>query len=392
VAQLWPHLTRDPVKPVAGGSALAMDKPFVVPGGRFREIYYWDSYFTMLGLQLDGRSDLVESMIDDFGGLIDAYGHIPNGARTYYLSRSQPPFFYAMVGLSEATDPALVKARVDLMRREHAFWMDGEKTVAPGKAHRRVVALPDGAVLNRYYDDRITPRDESYREDLETARETSLATGRPPAEVFRDLRAGAESGWDFSSRWMADGEHLSTIRTTAIVPVDLNALMYGLEGAISAGCARIADSPCVAEFDARAKARKAAMDAVLWDASRGVYLDYLWTGGERIDALSAATLYPLFVGAASPEQAKAVAIATRAQLLASGGLRTTTRRTGQQWDTPNGWAAAMGGRRRPAPLRRGEPGLGDFDPLAGDGRARVPGQRENAGEVRRRRGQGRRGW
>ncbi|AYV48810.1 trehalase [Caulobacter flavus] len=350
VAQLWPHLTREPVKPVAGGSALAMAKPFVVPGGRFREIYYWDSYFTMLGLKLDGRSDLVESMIDDFGGLIDAHGHIPNGARTYYLSRSQPPFFYAMVGLSEASDPAVVKARVDLMRREHAFWMDGEKSVAPGKAWRRVVALPGGAVLNRYYDDRVTPRDESYREDLETAREASLATGRPPSEVFRDLRAGAESGWDFSSRWMADGQHLKTIRTTAIVPVDLNALMYGLEGAISAGCARIADTACVAEFDGRAKARKAAMDSVLWDASRGVYLDYLWTGGERIDALSAATLYPLFVGAASPEQAKAVATATRAQLLASGGLRTTTRRTGQQWDTPNGWAplqwVAVAGLRR----------------------------------------------
>ncbi|WP_395443199.1 trehalase family glycosidase [Caulobacter sp. UC70_42] len=77
IAALWPHLTRPPVKPVAGGSALAMDKPFVVPGGRFREIYYWDSYFTMLGLKADGRDDLVESMIDDFGGLITAYGHIP---------------------------------------------------------------------------------------------------------------------------------------------------------------------------------------------------------------------------------------------------------------------------------------------------------------------------
>jgi alpha,alpha-trehalase len=232
------------------------------------------------------------------------------------------------------------------MRREHAFWMEGEQDLKPGQAHRRVVALADGTILNRYWDDRATPRDESYREDLETA----LKSSRPAADVFRDLRAGAESGWDFSSRWMADGEHLKTIRTTAIVPVDLNSLMYGLETAISAGCARIADAPCVAEFDGRAKARKAAMDTVLWDAARGVYLDWLWTGGERIDALSAATLYPLFVGAASPDQAKAVAIAARAQLLASGGLRTTTRRTGQQWDTPNGWAplqwVAVAGLRR----------------------------------------------
>lgn len=350
VAGLWPQLTRQPVRATPGGSALAMDKPFVVPGGRFREIYYWDSYFTMLGLKADGRGDLVEAMIDDFGGLIAAHGHIPNGARTYYLSRSQPPFYYAMVGLSEAKEPAVTKNRLAMMRREHAFWMDGEKSVAPGKAHRRVVGLPGGAVLNRYYDDRATPRDESYREDLETAREASMATGRPPAEVFRDLRAGAESGWDFTSRWMADGVNLKTIRTTAVVPVDLNSLLYGLETAIAAGCAQLADKPCAGEFEARATARKAAMDAVLWDAARGVYLDYLWTGGERIDGLSAASLYPLFVGAASKAQAASVAKAARGELLAPGGLRTTTRQTGQQWDAPNGWAplqwVAVSGLRR----------------------------------------------
>ncbi len=92
IAALWPVLTRPPVQAVEGDSALPLDKPFVVPGGRFREIYYWDSYFTMLGLAADGRQDAVENMVDDFGGLIDRYGHIPNGARTYYLSRSQPPF------------------------------------------------------------------------------------------------------------------------------------------------------------------------------------------------------------------------------------------------------------------------------------------------------------
>jgi alpha,alpha-trehalase len=233
------------------------------------------------------------------------------------------------------------------MRREHAFWMDGEKGLAPGQAHRRVVALPDGAVLNRYADDRTTPRDESYREDVLTAREV---TNRPAGEVFRDLRSGAESGWDYSSRWMADGGSLKTIQTTAIIPVDLNALLYGLETAIAQGCAELTDAPCVAEFSGRAKARQAAMDAYLWDAPRGLYLDYQWRDRTRLDHPSAATLYPLFVGAASPDQAKAVAAATRALLLAPGGLRTTTVATGQQWDTPNGWAPlqwiAVSGLRR----------------------------------------------
>ena len=346
IAALWPHLTKPPVKPVAGGSALAMAKPFVVPGGRFREIYYWDSYFTMLGLKADGRDDLVENMIDDFGGLIDAYGHIPNGARTYYLSRSQPPFFFAMVGLSDATDPKTIKARVDRMRREHAFWMDGDVDLKPGEAHRRVVAMADGGVLNRYWDDRATPRDESYREDLETA----LKSGRPQAEVFRDLRAGAESGWDFSSRWMADGKSLSTIQTTSIVPADLNSLMYGLEKAISQGCAQLADTACVTEFDRRAQNRAEAIDFYLWDSAQGGYVDYQWKTGQRLDRLSAATFYPLFVGAADEQKAHIVAQKAWDVLLAPGGLRTTTVRTGQQWDTPNGWAplqwVAVSGLRR----------------------------------------------
>ena len=346
ISALWPHLTRPPVKPVAGGSALAMDKPFVVPGGRFREIYYWDSYFTMLGLKADGRDDLVESMIDDFGGLITAYGHIPNGARTYYLSRSQPPFFFAMVGLSSATDPKVIKARVDLMRREHAFWMEGEKGLAPGQAHRRVVSLSKGIVLNRYWDDRDTPRDESYREDLETA----LKSGRPPAEAFRDLRAGAESGWDYSSRWMADGKTLSTIQTTAILPVDLNSLMFGLEKAIARGCGELVDRACEKEFDDRAFARAEAIDFYLWEAKTGAYLDYQWKTGQRLDHLSAATFYPLFVGATDERKAHIVAQKAWDELLAPGGLRTTTVQTGQQWDTPNGWAplqwVAVSGLRR----------------------------------------------
>lgn len=347
IAALWPHLTKPPVKPVAGGSALAMAKPFVVPGGRFREIYYWDSYFTMLGLEADGRDDLVDNMIDDFGGLIDAYGHIPNGARTYYLSRSQPPFFFAMVGLPPASrNPDAYKARVALMRREHAFWMDGEKTLAPGQAYRRVVALADGTILNRYWDDRATPRDESYREDLETA----LKSSRPAADVFRNLRAGAESGWDYSSRWMADGQSLSTIQTTSITPVDLNSLMYGLETAIRDGCAILADWPCVEDFDKRAKTRKAAIEAWLWAPEKGAYLDLQWKTGQRLDRLSAATFYPLFVGAADERRAHVVAQKAWDELLAPGGLRTTTVRTGQQWDTPNGWAplqwVAVSGLRR----------------------------------------------
>ena len=331
---LWRELSRTTPSAPRWSSLLPLPKPYVVPGGRFREIYYWDSYFTMLGLVEAGRSDLVSDMVEDFAHLIDRHGHVPNGTRTYYLSRSQPPFFFAMVGLL-SDDPAEAFAQyLPQLRREYAFWMDGSAALGAGAAHRRVVAMPDGAILNRYWDDRDTPRDEAYREDTELAR----ASGRPPAQVYRDIRAAAESGWDFSSRWFADARTMATIVTTEIVPVDLNGLLFGLESAVAAGCEREGDEAGAAEFRQRAAARRAAIDRYLWDRASGAYFDYRWTERARIPRLSAAAAYPLFFGCASPQQAGGVAAAIRATLLKSGGLVTTPLATGQQWDAPNGWA------------------------------------------------------
>ena len=332
---LWNVLTRKTTTAPAYSSLLAMPQPYVVPGGRFREMYYWDSYFTMLGLVDSGRSDLVGDLTRDFAYLIDTFGHVPNGARTYYLSRSQPPFFFAMVGLNSPQDPAASFARfLPQLRREYAFWMEGETALKPGTEHRRVVALPDGSILNRFWDDRDTPRDESYNQDTDLAH----LSGRPAPQLFRDIRAGAESGWDFGSRWFADGHNQATIDTTEILPIDLNSLLYGLENAIRLGCARSGDKACESEFEHRARARHAAIDRYLWDASRGAYLDYRWTQKARSPTLSAATLYPLFVSLASQSQASAVATTTARELLKPGGIVTTTVETGQQWDSPNGWA------------------------------------------------------
>jgi alpha,alpha-trehalase len=334
IQALWPALTRQPAQVSATGSALPLPRAYVVPGGRFREIYYWDSYFTMLGLVRDGRSDLVEGMIDDFTALIERYGHIPNGTRTYYLSRSQPPVFYLMLGLSSSRDPAVFRRRLAALRREHAYWMSGEDGLAPGRAQFHVVRLPDGTILNRYWDARATPREESYAEDVASA----AGSGRPATEVYRDLRAAAESGWDFSSRWLANPSDLGSIRTTRIAPVDLNSLMLGMERMIALACARVADTACNREYTQRAAARQAALRTDFWIAREGRFADLDWQSGRPTERLSAATLYPLFVGAARADQAKAVAQTVRLKLLAPGGLRTTTLSTGQQWDAPNGWA------------------------------------------------------
>ena len=344
---LWKALTRSTPDVPAYGSLLALPHPYVVPGGRFREIYYWDSYFTLLGVARSGRHELVESMVQDFAYLIDTYGHVPNGTRTYYLTRSQPPFFFEMVGLLSRKDPAAAFARyVPELKLEYAFWMDGSQGLKKGTAHRRVVAMPDGSILNRYWDDSDSPRDESYRQDTELAR----STGRDAPRLYRDIRAAAESGWDFGSRWFADGQTLATIDTTEILPIDLNSLLFGLEKAIRDGCERLHDAACAGDFARRAAARRAAIDRYAWDPTMGAYADYHWTHGERIERLSAATLYPLFVGLASPSQAATVARTTERELLQPGGIVTTPRDTGQQWDSPNGWAPlqwiAVAGARR----------------------------------------------
>ena len=126
IRNLWSVLKRNPDKPVEGSSLLPLPYPYIVPGGRFREIYYWDSYFTMLGLKESGETEMIENMVKNFAYLIETYGHIPNGNRTYYLGRSQPPFFAAMVQLLATikgdnvyTDfPAGDGKRIQ-------FWMDG---------------------------------------------------------------------------------------------------------------------------------------------------------------------------------------------------------------------------------------------------------------------------
>ncbi len=332
---LWPALTRHSEQVPANSSLLALPRPYVVPGGRFREGYYWDSWFTMLGLQDAGREDLVDDMVANFASEIDRFGHVPNGNRSYYLSRSQPPFFALMVDLAAAREgDAALRRWLPQMRREHAYWMRGADALQPGQAGANSVRLPDGALLNRYWDDAATPRPESWLQDVQTARD---APERPAAEVWRDLRAAAESGWDFSSRWLGDGRMLATIRTTAIVPVDLNALLLADERIIARACRSAGDAACAAQFERLAARRGQAIETWLWHPG-GYYADYDWRLRRLRDDRSAAMLYPLFVGSAPPARAARTLHTAECSLLQPGGLATTLARTGQQWDAPNGWA------------------------------------------------------
>jgi len=337
---LWPSLTRPADTPDSHSSLIPLPGAYVVPGGRFREVYYWDSYFTMLGLIQDGRLDLVKNMLDGFAYLVKTVGHVPNGNRSYYLSRSQPPYLAAMVGLyATATDTTRALEYLPTLEAEHAFWMAGADTVKAGSAARRVVRLRDGSLLNRYWDDRPEPRPESYREDFELAQRVAPEKRE---QLYRDIRAAAESGWDFSSRWMRDPKDLRTLETTELVPVDLNSLLYHAERTIAALRLKRGapgDAEVAARYGAEAEARRKALLAAAYDPTSGYFYDVRWRSGERVtDRPTMAAAAPLYFGLATPEQGRAVADRLGRDFLSPGGFATTQIRSGQQWDAPNGWA------------------------------------------------------
>lgn len=334
---LWPVLTRpaDTAAALVRSTLLSLPYPYVVPGGRFGEVYYWDSYFTMLGLQAAGREDLIQSMVRNFAHLIDRYGHIPNGNRTYYISRSQPPFFSVMQTLLYSGNEGQGAAFLPQLEKEYNFWMDGaDKTNGENPAYRRVVRLSDSVLLNRYWDDRPLPRPEAYREDVEVAEK---AAGRPKEEVYRHLKAGAESGWDFSSRWM-DGNDLSTIHTSDVVPVDLNCLMWHMEDMLADLYLRKGDIDKAKFYAKRALLRSRFLVQSCFSTEAGWFMDYNFVKKTQTGVLSLAGMYPLFFKLARPAQAKACATTLQKSFLRPGGLVTTPNNTGQQWDAPNGWA------------------------------------------------------
>lgn len=322
VTALWPQLTRRSHK--ASGSLFPLPHPYVVPGGRFAEQFYWDSYFIMLGLAADGQWDLVEGMVKNCVYMIRRLGFIPTANRSYFTSRSQPPVFAHMVQLLTQRPGAkaaqVYKEYLPSLIAEYEFWMSGGRVV-PGRKH-----------LNRYFDDRSTPRPESRREDLHTAQK-SLSPQKE--KVFVDLRAAAESGWDFSSRWFDKPREIETIRTTDIIPVDLNCLLYDLEMTIATA---LGDAPAAATYAAAAARRAKDINELCFNEADGFYCDVVAATGEHTGKLTLAGVFPLFSGIASKEQATRVADRLRTEFLAEGGLLTTTINTGEQWDAPNGWA------------------------------------------------------
>jgi alpha,alpha-trehalase len=339
IKNLWGVLRREAdVSNPSGSSLLPLPNPYIVPGGRFREIYYWDSYFTMLGLKESGEIDMIENMVKNFAYLINTYGHIPNGNRSYYISRSQPPFFSLMVELlASIKGDKIYLAYLPALEKEYDFWMEGSEKLKPGQAYRRVVKLKDGTVLNRYWDDAATPRPEGFKEDVEVAERS----GRNKEEMYRNLRAGAESGIDFSSRWFADKKNITTIEVTDIIPVDLNALLVHLEQMIAKARKLKKNEAGAKQLLNKLSKREAAIDKYCWNKQLNYYTDYNFKEQKQNTVVTPAGMYPFCImkkGSAFNQKCALAGKTLKKKLLQPGGVQTTENNTGQQWDAPNGWA------------------------------------------------------
>ena len=328
INSLWPVLTRSGDKAVEGSTLIPLPNPYIVPGGRFREIYYWDSYFTMLGLKESGREDMIKNMLDNFVFLINEIGHIPNGNRTYFISRSQPPYFAQMVDLyAGIVGNEVYEDYLPAMQKEYEFWMRGNDLVnAEEPEYEHCVYLKDGDIINRYYDSNNAPRQESFRED----------SGMDPY-VHGHLRAACESGWDFSSRWLSH-RYLNSTKTLKIFPTDLNALMYGLEANLEKGYRLVNNNEKADEFKMAKAKRIELMNNYQWSDSLGTFFDYRFDRERQLERYTAAMMYPLYFNMASKEQADRVVTQLKGKLWRPGGIVTTTKKSGQQWDAPNGWA------------------------------------------------------
>jgi alpha,alpha-trehalase len=354
---------------------LYLEHPYVVPGGRFNEMYGWDSYFIIRGLIEDDRIPLAKGMVENFFFEIEHYGAVLNANRTYYLSRSQPPFLSAMVLAVYNAEKALGNDDRDWLargyeyaQRDYAMWTKGPH-------------LAGSTGLSRYYDYGDGPAPEALNDDPDYYRTVASyfekhpewgrkylvpTNGNSPdmpdilrhftagvadpsaqtaaaarqngaglvlsADFYKGDRALRESGYDITFRFGPYGA-----ATDHYAPVCLNSLLYKTEKDFEEIAGILGRTDEAAKWAARAKARRNAIDKYMWDSQRGMFFDYEFTSGKRSDYVFATTFFPLWVGLATPEQAQAVE--KNLQLFEQpGGIMTSTVETGVQWDKPYAWA------------------------------------------------------
>lgn len=353
---------------------LYLPNRYVVPGGRFNEMYGWDSYFILLGLVHDGQTEVARGMVENFFFEIENYGAILNANRTYFFTRSQPPFLSSMIrevyehpAPNTTGDKAWLARAYGFAERDYALWISPEHRAGETGLARYFDLgegpVPEMADDSSYYPDVIRwllAHPDQHPEylvrgsaapvggeaaalaksscDVKASRVCAQAVvdgHRLSAAYFRSDRAMRESGFDTSFRF---GPFSGS--TADYAPVCLNSLLYKYETDMAHLAELLGKSADVQLWQTRAAARRAAMDKYLWDAGRGLYMDYDFVTKKRSTYEFVATFYPLWAGVASKAQADSVhehlGLFER-----PGGVATSDVASGVQWDLPFGWAPTI---------------------------------------------------
>jgi alpha,alpha-trehalase len=323
---------------------LYLPGPYVVPGGRFNEMYGWDSYFILLGLLHDGELELAQSQVDQLLYQVKHYGTILNSNRTYMLSRSQPPVLSMMVmALYQHTqDEEWLRSTVPLLEQFYYYWVvPPHLNSATGLS--RFYAFGEGAApevlfserdeQGKSHYDRVkeyyqTFAVEDYDVDLYYDRENDELTNL----FYKADRTMRESGFDITNRF---GPFSADILHYA--PVCLNSLLYQMELDLAQINNIFGNQELEQQWRDRADIRRDRIDECLWDEEQGLYLDYHFYSQERRHYEFATTFYPLWLGIADKTQAERL-VKNLSLFEAPGGIFTSTRVTGNQWDAPFGWA------------------------------------------------------
>ncbi|KAM3959901.1 LOW QUALITY PROTEIN: trehalase-2 [Aphomia sociella] len=319
-------------------SIIYVDHPVIVPGGRFREFYYWDSYWIIKGLLLS-EMRATEGMVSNFLDIVERIGFIPNGGRIYYAMRSQPPLLIPMMNsiMEDFDDVEYLRRHIHTLDREFDFWITNHTVEVEHNGHIYK--------LSRFIDQSQGPRPESYKEDIDCAK--NFDTLDKKEELYAELKAAAESGWDFSSRWFilngTNKGNLTNLKTRSIVPVDLNSIMCWNAQLLKDFHTRLGNVGKANYYrEVHAKYME-AIEKVLWHEDVGAWLDFNLESGRGRDYFYPSNLAPLWTGCYDKERKeyyvnRVINYLDKVKVdIFDGGIPTTFEHSGEQWDYPNAW-------------------------------------------------------
>lgn len=334
-------LNEDIMKNSSLYSQIYVPYPFIVPGGRFREFYYWDSFWIIEGLLLSEMHNTVQKMLMNFLYLVETYGYIPNGGRLYLLERSQPPMLIPMMNLywENGGDYTFLLDNMYLLEKEFNFWMKN-----------RSIEISKDGISYKVFQYKVTtdkPRPESYYEDITNAQKFS---NRSQVDYFSEIKSAAESGWDFSSRWFLNQDerrtnNLSDIHASHLAPICLNSII-GYNAKLLAKFFHIQNNVKKRDkYLAIAENINKTISRIFWDEETGMWFDYNIKSNQLQKEFYPSSLIPLWAETYGIERDPSYIAEKVLNYLKKiditsfpGGIPTSLRNSSQQWDLPNGWA------------------------------------------------------